>query len=176
MRTRKGHSAQTESNSNAVNAEGACHYSNVQMETQDGHQVSKGPSKSLAAYDERIIYNLQQHTSRVFDVFLDLHQELYSLPAIKKTMVISQGKIHHGAYDDLTVDNHWLVLDSMQTQNSGLRKVDNWSAHQGTKHSAIADSESAASHILNRELAITSLVIESVNLYRIEIALAYLLA
>ena len=33
--------------SDAVNAWSACHYSTVHMETEDGHQVSKGRSKSL---------------------------------------------------------------------------------------------------------------------------------
>jgi hypothetical protein len=38
-----------------------------------------------------------------------------------------------------------------------LRKVDNGSAHQGTKNPTIANGESTTSHVFNGELTISSL-------------------
>jgi hypothetical protein len=78
-------------------------------------------------------------------------------------MVICQSKIHHRAYHNLTVDNHWFVFDSMESKNSGLRKVNDRSTHQGTEDPAIADGKSTTGHVLDSELAISSLGNELVD-------------
>jgi len=100
---------------------------------------------------------LQKHTSRILDVLLNLDQELHSLPAVKKTMVICERQVHHWANHNLAIDYNWLVLDGMQSKNSSLGQVDDWSPHQRTEDTTIADGEGATGHILNGELAVTSL-------------------
>lgn len=106
-------------------------------------------------------YKLQKHASGVFNILFDLHQELHSFSSIKKAMIVGQCEVHHGPDDDLTVYDDWLVLDSVETKNSGLRKVDNWSAHERTKNTSVRDGKGSTSHVLNSELIVTSLAIES---------------
>ena len=110
------------------------------------------------------IHVSQQHSPGVFDVLFDLHQKLYSLSAIEKTMIVGQCQIHHRSNDNLAVDNHGFFLNRMKSEHSGLRKVDDGSTHQRTEHSAIADSEGSTSHILNCEFVVTSLDVQSVNM------------
>ena len=100
---------------------------------------------------------LQQHPSRIFNVVLDLYQELHSFPAIQETVVISQGEVHHGPNHNLTIDNNRFILDGMQPENSSLGEVDDWCAHQGAENPAIADGEGTSSYVLNGELVVTSL-------------------
>jgi hypothetical protein len=42
-----------------------------------------------------------------------------------------------------------------------LRKVNNWSAHERTENTSVGDGKGSTSHILNGELVVTSLLIES---------------
>lgn len=45
----------------------------------------------------------------------------------------------------------------MQTKDGCLRKIDDRSAHHGAEDATVADSETAAGHILNGELVVASL-------------------
>lgn len=65
--------------------------------------------------------SLQEHTSRVFDVFLDLDKELDCLPTIQQAMIISQSKVHHRPNLNLAIDGDWPLFNSMQAKHSGLR-------------------------------------------------------
>lgn len=106
----------------------------------------------LCLYD-----NLKKHLPGVLDVLLHLDEELNSLPAIKQSVVVGESQVHHRANLDLSVDSDGALLDSMETQNCALGKVDDRSTHQGAEDAAVADGESAASHVLNGELTIASL-------------------
>lgn len=101
--------------------------------------------------------DLQQHAARILNVLLDLYKELHSLPAIQQAMVIGQSQVHHWPDLNLSVDGNRRILDGMQTQHGSLRQIDDRGTHQGTKDTAIANSESTSSHILDSELAITRL-------------------
>lgn len=112
------------------------------------------------------IYALEQHSPGVLNVLLDLNQELNSFSAVKQTMVIGQGEIHHGTNLDLTVDGNRTVLDCVKAENSSLRKIDDGSAHQGSENTPVADGEGATSHVFNSKLVVASLGIWSVNKVR----------
>ena len=43
-----------------------------------------------------------QHECRVFDVLLDLDEELHRFPAIDDAVVVAQREVHHRPDDDLT--------------------------------------------------------------------------
>lgn len=72
-------------------------------------------------------------------------------------MIVGKREVHHGSDHDLAVDDNWLVLDGVKSENSGLWQVDDRSAHQGTENTSVADSESSSGHILDSQLAVTSL-------------------
>lgn len=102
-------------------------------------------------------HRLQQHAAWVLNVLLDLDQELDSLSAIQKTVVVSQGEVHHWSSLDLSVDDNGSLLNGVETKDSGLWKVDDWGSHQGAEDTAVGDSEGSSGHILNGELVITGL-------------------
>lgn len=101
---------------------------------------------------------LQKHSSGVFNVLLDLDKELDGFPSIEQTVVVCKRQIHHRADLHFSVDNHGAILDSVESQDSTLRQVNDGGSHQRAKDTAVADSECTASHILNSELAVASLV------------------
>jgi hypothetical protein len=100
---------------------------------------------------------LQEHPARILDVLFDLNQKLHCLSSVEQTMIVGESQVHHGSDDDLSGDNNWLLVDSMQSKNCCLRQIDDWSSHQGAKDSSIADSEASTGHILDCELVVTSL-------------------
>ena len=104
-----------------------------------------------------IAQRLQQHAAWVFNVLLDLYQELDSLSAIQKTVIVSQGEVHHWSSLDLSIDDNSPFLNSVETKDSSLWKVDDWGPHQGAEDTTVRDSEGSSSHILNGELVVTGL-------------------
>lgn len=101
---------------------------------------------------------LQEHSPGVFNVLLDLDKELHGFPSIEQTVVICKRQIHHRANLHFSVDNHGAILDGVETQDGTLGQVDDGGSHQRAKDTAVADSKCAASHILNSELVVASLV------------------
>ena len=104
-----------------------------------------------------LLYELQEHFSRVFDILLHLDQERNSLPAVQQSVIIGESKVHHRADFDLSVHLNGAVFDGVEAKYGSLRQVDNGSAHQGTEDTSVADGEGTASHILNGQLAIPGL-------------------
>ena len=72
-------------------------------------------------------------------------------------MVVTHGKVIHGADDDLAVFNHGPVFGGMHTQNSRLRRVDDGGGQHRTKRAAIADGEGSASHFFNAQFSVSRL-------------------
>lgn len=105
--------------------------------------------------------NLQQHSAGVFNILLDLHQELYGFSPIKKTMIICQSKVHHWSNHNLAIDDNWLLLNGVQSENSSLRKIDDRGAHQRAKNTTVADGEGTASHVFDGEFVVTGLILWS---------------
>lgn len=100
---------------------------------------------------------LQQHAPGVLDELLDLHQELDGLLAVEQTVVVGQSQVHHGPGLDLAVHNDGALLDGVETQDRGLGQVDDGRAHERAEDTSVADGESTASHVLERELAVACL-------------------
>ena len=99
---------------------------------------------------------VEQNKLRIFDALLDLAQEEHSLPAINDTVVVGQGHVHDWSRQDLAANYDGANLGGMHTEDSTLGSVDDWSAHHAAKNTTVRNGESAAGHILNRNLAITS--------------------
>lgn len=102
--------------------------------------------------------HLQKHLTGILNVLLYLDQELHGLSAVKKTMVIGKCQVHHGTDLNLAIDDNWALLSGMKTKHGALGKVDDGGAHEGTEDTTVADGEGAASHVLNSELAVASLL------------------
>ena len=68
---------------------------------------------ALETKEKCIFSNLQEHLPGILDVLLDLDQKLYSLSAVKQTMIIRESQVHHRSDDNLSVDNNWLIVDGM---------------------------------------------------------------
>lgn len=72
-------------------------------------------------------------------------------------MVVGEGEVHHRADFDFAVDGDWLVLDGVESEDSGLREVDDWCAHERAEDAAVGDGESAAGHVFDGELVVACL-------------------
>lgn len=123
----------------------------------------------------------QQQAARVLNVVLDLDQKGDSLLAVKQTVVVGQSNNHDRADLDLSVDSDGLLLNGVKTEDSSLGEVDDGGTEEGTvimkletsksreshNHSpedtTVRDGKSAASHILNGELAVAGLFAELGN-------------
>ena len=104
--------------------------------------------------------NAEEHLAGVLDVLLDLDEEGDGFPAIKKTVVVGEGEVHHGADLDLAVDGDGTLLDGVKTQDGGLGQVDDGGTVERTEDTTVGDGEGTASHVLNGELVVTSLLAE----------------
>ncbi len=118
---------------------------------------SQSPRASGLRFPEWRVFVSEKHLARILNVLLDLDQELDGLPAVQQTVVVREGEVHHGTDLDLTVDSNGTVLGGVEAEDGRLGKVDDGGTHQGAKDAAVADGESAASHIFDRELAVASL-------------------
>ncbi len=67
-------------------------------------------------------------------------------------MVVSQWSFSI-YYLNFAVNRNRSVKDAVHAENTRLWRVDDWSSKEGAKHAAVGDSEGAALHILNGELA-----------------------
>lgn len=72
-------------------------------------------------------------------------------------MVICERQVHHRADLDFAVDWDCAVKDGVETDDGGLRWVDNWCRHEGAEDATVADSKSSASKVLNGKLVVASL-------------------
>lgn len=99
----------------------------------------------------------KKHTCRILNVLLDLHQESRCLPSIDETMVICERQVHHRADLDFAVDWDCSVEDGVETDDGGLRWVDDWGRHEGSEDTAVADCEGSASKVLDGKFVVASL-------------------
>lgn len=72
-------------------------------------------------------------------------------------MVICERQVHHWTNLDLAVNRDCAVEDGVETDDGGLRWVDDWCRHEGTEDTAVADGEGSASKVLDGELVVASL-------------------
>ncbi len=100
---------------------------------------------------------LEKHAPRIFDILLDLDQELDCFSAIEQAVVVSQSKIHHGPDFNLVIHDDRALLDSVETQHSGLREIDDGRAHHGAEYPAVADCKCSTRHVLNGKFAVACL-------------------
>lgn len=66
-----------------------------------------------------------------------LTKEGDGFPSVEKTVVIREGNNHYWSDNNLAVHDNRLLFDSVHTEHSGLREVNNRSAVQGTKDAAV---------------------------------------
>lgn len=43
---------------------------------------------------------------------------------VQKSVVVGKSEVHHGAGNNLAIDNNGTLLDTVETKDSGLRHVD----------------------------------------------------
>lgn len=66
---------------------------------------------------------IHQKTARIFERFFDAHKECYRAFAIHDAVIIGQGKIHHRADHNFTIDGHGAILDFVHAKNARLWRV-----------------------------------------------------
>lgn len=72
-------------------------------------------------------------------------------------MVIRKRQVHHRADFNLAVNRYCAVKDGVETNDGGLRWVDDWCRHEGAEDAAVADGEGSASEVLDGKLVVASL-------------------
>ena len=85
--------------------------------------------------------DLDQHARRVLDAFLDALQEGDGFAAIDDAVVIGQRDIHHRANDHLAIARHGTILNGVQAEDAGLRRVHDRSRQQRAIDAAIGDGD-----------------------------------
>ncbi len=63
-------------------------------------------------------------------------------------MIISERQVHHGVHNHLALHNSGPVVDRVNAQDGGLRRVENGGAKKRAEHASIRDGECAAGHVL----------------------------
>ena len=76
-------------------------------------------------------------------------------------MVVSQSQVHHGSGYNLVTSDNWSVDDGVHSQNGTLRRVDDWSSHQGSKSPTIGNGESSSLHLFKSNLSILSFLCQT---------------
>lgn len=104
-----------------------------------------------------MLRSTQKHLPWILNILLDLDEESDCFPAIKETVIIRKGEVHHRSDLNLAVDGDRLVLDGVKTQYGGLWQIDNGSTHERSKDATIADGKSTASHVLDSKLVVACL-------------------
>ena len=64
--------------------------------------------------------NFQQQAGRILKRILDRDQEGNRVGAIDDSMVVRQRQVHHGAYDNISIERHGPVLYLMHSQDGAL--------------------------------------------------------
>src|SRR6267142_2628204 len=97
---------------------------------------------------------IQHQPRRIFQAFLDPHQESHGFLAVDHAVIVGQRQIHHRADLDLAADHHRTLLDLVHAQNAGLRRVEDRRRHQRAIDAAVGDGEGAALQLVDLELAV----------------------
>merc|ERR1719402_1348290 len=92
---------------------------------------------------------VEEHDAGILHGSLDGLQECDSLATVHQPVVVRQGDVHHGTDDDLSIPDDRSLKCPVHPQDGRLRWVDDRSAKERTKHSAITDGEGTTVHILN---------------------------
>ena len=66
-----------------------------------------------------------------------LPEECNSFTSINETMIIGESDVHHGSDDHLSLSHHRSLKHSVHSQDGGLRRIDDWSPEQRSKHSSV---------------------------------------
>ena len=69
--------------------------------------------------------SLRKHQVRLFQRFFELRQERGGRRAIGDAVVKRQAQVHHRVYRRLTIDGDNRIGNRANTENGGLRRVDN---------------------------------------------------
>src|SRR4051794_11634939 len=66
---------------------------------------------------------IQHQPLRIFQAFLDPHQEGHRFLAVDHAVIVRQRQVHHRANLDLAADRNRALLYLVHSENSGLRGV-----------------------------------------------------
>lgn len=104
--------------------------------------------------------NFEQHSLGVLHQCLDALQEQDCVLAIQQSVVVGQSEVHHWSCDDLVTSHDWSVDDRVHAEDGRLRRVDDGSSHKRAESASVGDGESAALHVLQRDLSLLALLSE----------------
>src|SRR5438128_398138 len=82
--------------------------------------------------------------SHSFFKYLNTLQESHSFSSVDDTMIVSQGKVHHGMHDNLALHNSRTVVDCVNSKNCRLRSIQNGRSEKRSKDTTVRDGECAA--------------------------------
>src|SRR5690625_4438826 len=122
-----------------------------------------GYSLKLAGQERGAGSEIHQEPPRILQGFLDADEEGDRFLAVDNAMIVAERQIHHRADHDLTADDHRAFLNLVHSKNAGLRRVQNGRGHERSVDPAIRDSEGAALHVIERQLAVARLLPEFRN-------------
>ena len=69
--------------------------------------------------------------------------------SVDNAVVVAEGEIHHGANDNLIVDDNGALDDVVHAENAALRRIENRSREERAENAAIRDRERAPLHIID---------------------------
>lgn len=117
-------------------------------------------SMALEQYSDNDLQqsDFEEHALRVFNQGFDVFQEENGVLAVKQTMVVGEGHVHHGAGQNLVSDTNGAVNDRVHAKDGALGRVDDGGAHKRSESSSVRDGEGAALHVLNSDFSFFSLV------------------
>src|SRR5689334_7642661 len=95
-----------------------------------------------------------QQVTGVFDVFLDLDEELDCFAAVDDAVIVGERDHHYRPDDDLAADRDGTIRDLMEAEDADLRRVEDRGAEQRPEDAAVGDGEGAAGQILERQRAV----------------------
>src|SRR5688572_17416525 len=101
--------------------------------------------------------NFEEDASRIFQQFLDGHEELYRFLAVDHAMIVGQCEVHHWQDLHFTIHCHWTLLDLVHAQNCSLWRIQDRGGKQRTEHAAVGNREGAAGHLFDAQLAVFGL-------------------
>src|SRR5699024_10051979 len=86
---------------------------------------------------------VDQETGRIFQRFLDRHEEQHRILAVDDAVVVGNCDVHHRSNLHLAVHDHRAFLNLVHAEDRTLRRVDDRRGEQRAEHAAVRDGKRA---------------------------------
>src|SRR5262245_14807243 len=103
---------------------------------------------------------LDHECRRLLDELFDPDEESDGFAAVDDAVIVCEGRVHHGAKNDLTAHANRTLLDRVQAEDANLRWVEDRRAHERSKDAAVRDAERATAQVFERQSPVVGLSCE----------------